>query len=98
MDTWENEVEFRELDGVYFRIKRNDKWHNICFSDLTEEEMREVMSGREKQWLEELCVILGKTLRRMGDMFNIVPAKEEEDEQKTLLYWRNVRISFFSES
>lgn len=29
----------RKLDGVYFRIKRNDKWENVCFSDLTEEDM-----------------------------------------------------------
>lgn len=26
------------LDGVYFRIKRDNDHHNICFSDLTEEE------------------------------------------------------------
>ena len=26
------------LDGVYFRVKRNGKWDNICFSDLTEDE------------------------------------------------------------
>lgn len=26
------------LDGVYFRIKRDNEYHNICFSDLTEEE------------------------------------------------------------
>lgn len=80
IDTWKNEVEFRELDGVYFRVKRNNKWQNICFSDMTEDEMREVINGRDKQWLEELCIILGKTLRKMGDMFNIVPAKEKEDE------------------
>lgn len=26
----------RELDGCYFRIQRDGKWQNICFSDLTE--------------------------------------------------------------
>lgn len=25
----------RNLDGVYFRVERDGKWQNICFSDLT---------------------------------------------------------------
>lgn len=28
----------RNLDGVYFRVKRNNKFENICFSDMTEDE------------------------------------------------------------
>ena len=23
----------RNLDGVYFRIRRDDKWYDLCFSD-----------------------------------------------------------------
>lgn len=61
----------RELDGVYFRIKRDDKWENICFSDLTEEEMYKVLEGRDTEWLKSLCIILGKTLREIGDYFDI---------------------------
>ena len=61
----------RELDGVYFRIKRNDKWDNICFSDLTEKEMNEVLKDKDAEWLKRLCIILGKTLREIGDYFNI---------------------------
>jgi hypothetical protein len=71
IDEWEKDVEFRELDGAYFRVERNNKWQNICFSDLTEEEMRKIIDGKDEKWLKELCVILGKTLRRIGDMFNI---------------------------
>ena len=29
----------RNLDGVYFRVQRDGKWGNTCFSDLTQEEM-----------------------------------------------------------
>lgn len=36
----------RRLDGVYFRVKRDGKWQNICFSDLTDEEMDSVMDSR----------------------------------------------------
>lgn len=28
----------RDLDGVYFRTRRDEKWCDICFSDLTDEE------------------------------------------------------------
>lgn len=58
----------RNLDGVYFRIGKE----NICFSDLTEEQMYEVMEGRNKEWLKSLCVILGKTIKGIGDDFDLM--------------------------
>ena len=73
---WSKEIEFRELDGVYFRIERNGKWQNICFSDLTEEEMDRVMEGRCEEWLRNLCKILGQTMRTIGDQLDI---KREEE-------------------
>ena len=63
--------EFRELDGVYFRVKRDNEWKNICFSDLTEKEMSEVLDGRCNEWLKDLCKILGNTIRSIGDQFDI---------------------------
>lgn len=69
----------RNLDGVYFRVRRNEKWENICFSDLTGDEMKEVMSGRSKEWLKSLCVILGHTIKRMGDQFDIAREGEENE-------------------
>ena len=64
----------RNLDGVYFRVNRDGKWESICFSDLTEAEMREIMEGREVEWLKNLCVILGTTLHDIGDDYDIVGA------------------------
>lgn len=61
----------RNLDGVYFRIKRDGFWQNICFSDLTEEEMDEVMKDRPIEWFQRMCKILGKTIRDIGDQFDI---------------------------
>ena len=61
----------RNLDGVYFRIKRDDEWQNICFSDLTEEEMDEVMSEKDETWLRSMCKILGKTIKDVGDQLDI---------------------------
>lgn len=76
---WEN-PEFRDLDGVYFRVERNGKWHNICFSDLTEEEMDKILAGRNNEWLRNLCKILGKTMRDIGDQLDIRRGEPEKEE------------------
>ena len=60
-------MEKHNLDGVYFRIGSE----NICFSDLTEEQMYEVMKDRDEEWLKSLCVHLGKTIRELGEQFDI---------------------------
>ena len=60
-------MEKHNLDGVYFRIGSE----NICFSDLTEEQMYEVMKNRGEEWLKSLCVHLGKTIRELGEQFDI---------------------------
>lgn len=61
----------RNLDGVYFRVKRNDKWENICFSDLSDDEMEEVMQNRTDEWLKNMCKILGHTIKNIGDQLDI---------------------------
>lgn len=61
----------RNLDGVYFRVERNGKWLNICFSDLTTEEQDEVMKHRSDVWLRQMCRILADALRRVGDELDI---------------------------
>lgn len=62
----------RNLDGVYFRIKRENKYDNICFSDLTDEEREDVMKDRDEKWLKRLCCILADTLKTIGDQFDIM--------------------------
>lgn len=61
----------RDLDGVYFRIKRNENFDNVCFSDLTESEQDDVMKGRSEEWLMALCKILSNTIRYIADSFDI---------------------------
>ena len=58
----------RNLDGVYFRIGKE----NICFSDLTEEQQDEMMNGRSEEWLKNMCKILAKTIKTIGDQLEIV--------------------------
>ena len=64
--------EQRNLDGIYFRVERNGKWVNCCFTDLTTDEQQHVMEGRSDKWLRSLAVGLAETIRTIGDQFNIV--------------------------
>ena len=62
----------RNLDGIYFRVQRDGKWDNVCFSDMTEDEMNNIMEGRDANWLKSMCVQLGKTIRNIGDQLDLV--------------------------
>ena len=62
----------RELDGCYFRIQRNGKWQNICFSDLTEIERDTVMKDRDERWLKSMCAHLAECLREIGEELDII--------------------------
>lgn len=52
----------RNLDGVYFRVEREGKWQSICFTDLHEYEILEVLQGRSESWLTNLYDRLVETL------------------------------------
>ena len=62
----------RDLDGYYFRIKRNEKWQNICFTDMTRAEALGVMEGRSDEWLNSLYDGLIKLLQELGALVNDV--------------------------
>lgn len=62
----------RKLDGVFFRVNRNGKWQSVCFSDLTDAEMDEVLEAKSREWIKSLCKILGKTMKQIGDELDIV--------------------------
>ena len=62
----------RDLDCVYFRVERDGKFESVSFSDLTDEQMRAVLEDRTAGRLREMCVILGKRIREIGDQLDIV--------------------------
>ena len=62
----------RELDGVYFRIKRDGKWDNICFTDLTKEERDKVCENRSAEWFKDLEYHLADRIQYIGEIFDIV--------------------------
>lgn len=66
----------RDLDGCFFRVQRDGKWHSLCFSDLTEEERLEVTKGKDLYWHQRMLEYMTKQLRQVGDHFDIM-AREE---------------------
>lgn len=68
MITIKKKTKRRGLDGLYFRIGKE----NICFSDLSDEQMDEVMKGRNEEWLKCLCKILGDIIYEIGEQFDLI--------------------------
>lgn len=67
----------RHLDGCYFRVERDGKWGNACFSDMTHEERDRVTEGRSVEWLKALCNYLADCLRSLGDELDIVGGSDD---------------------
>lgn len=70
----------RDLDGIYFRVKRGKHWESICFSDLSDEEMDKVLEGHSVEWLKKICKILGRTIKSIGDEQDVVGWQKDEEE------------------
>ena len=62
----------RHVDGCYFRVKRNGRYKNICFSDLEREERIEVLNDKSKEFLISMCELLADTLKEIGNEFDII--------------------------
>ena len=62
----------RNLDGCYFRVKRDGKYQSVCFSDLTDKEREEIGKDRPAEWWRELAFHLADCLQGVGDALNLV--------------------------
>lgn len=71
----------RELDNIYFRVKRGKHWERIYFPYLTDEEMDKVLEGHSVEWLKSTCKILGRTIRDIGDSLDIAGWQKDEEEE-----------------
>lgn len=63
---------YRRLDGVYFRVQNDGVYNDICFSDLTDEQQKEVMEGKSEEWLKSLCQRLACVIKEIGDQFDLI--------------------------
>ena len=62
----------RNLDGAFFRVKRDGKWKNVCFSDMSTEERLEVRKDKDIVFVKRLCLIMADELKQIGDEFDII--------------------------
>jgi hypothetical protein len=70
----------RNLDGVYFRVERDGKWQNVCYSDMTATERDEVARKRaehatpEQQaaWWRSMADILADQLYDLGEQLGVM--------------------------
>ena len=69
----------RNLDGVYFRVNRDGNYDDVCFTDLTEDERKRQMIGRDETWLRNMVHILAISLRQVGDELDL----EVDDNEKS---------------
>lgn len=61
----------RNLDGIYFRVERDGKWQNLCFSDLTEDEQRKVLKDKSPDFVLQMALNMAARLREVGDKFDL---------------------------
>ena len=73
-------MKVRNLDGIYFRVNRDGKWVNRCFTDLTVEEREDVCGGKGSEWLKSLAFHLADVLRTIADMLDIETRYDKDGE------------------
>lgn len=71
----------RNLDGVYFRIKRDDTWLNICWTDLTQNERNQIGEGKPLEWWKGLAEILTNTLIDIGNQLDLYASLPDEETE-----------------
>lgn len=70
----------RNLDGIYFRVKRDDEYESICYSDMTAEERDEIAEKLEENrtpeeqaaWWRNMANILAERLYDMGEQLGVM--------------------------
>ena len=75
----------RNLDGIYFIVKRDDKWQNICFTDLTNEETNTILKDRDDSWLSSMLEVL---LNVYDNVVSVVPDEEFNDIKDLLIDYK----------
>ena len=71
----------REISGMYFRIERNDKRCNVCFEDMTEEEMNLILNQAKPEFVKGIAKGMAKKLKQVCDDLDILSQSPEEDDE-----------------
>lgn len=67
----------RNLCGIYYRIRRNDKWENVCISDMTNDEINSIFSTIDKNesnqdYYKNLSKALIETIKNIGNNLDLI--------------------------
>jgi len=69
----------RNLDGIYFRVERDGKMQNVCYSDMEQRERDEIARKKmenstpaeQAQWWRSMADILADQLYDMGEQLGV---------------------------
>lgn len=76
------------LDGIYFRVKRDNKYESICFTDLDIDEMKEVLENKDLNWVKGLVNILIKHYNDLCEFLEIPINDFEVADDKGVEYYK----------
>ena len=64
----------RNLDGIYFRVQREGKWTNRCFTDLTDKEQEDILNKHKDNptFLISLAREISQEYRMMANALDVV--------------------------
>lgn len=69
------------LDTIYFRVKRNGKWQNICCTDLTADEREYILLSKPTTFnislIKQLATVEGNVLETCLKEADICSSNEE---------------------
>ena len=78
----------RSLSGVFIfdTLPGDERRQPTCFEDCTEEKQQEWLDSLTPEAVKNLAIQLGKTLRTIGDQFDIMCGEKEEEEDSNPMY------------
>jgi len=73
----------RNLSGIFIfdTLPGDERRQPTCFEDCTEEKQQEWLDSLTPEALKNLSIQLGKTLRTIGDQFDIITGYEEDEQE-----------------
>lgn len=83
----------RDLDGVYFRVMRDGKPANVCWTDLIWEDRIEfARKNNNEQWLVSMIQLMNDLAYSLMNSFpeaKIIPVRMYQGKKVTLTWLRN---------
>lgn len=74
-----------DMDGIYYRVKRDGRWMSICFSDMTEQERNSYVAEvagqlspeEQARYWKSIANTLANQLYAVGEQLGIRVEEEE---------------------